>query len=64
MLLAMVEHLGEELDLNALLTLKMEKILINLERTQRLTVSIIDWEPMLLLKTLVRNKATRCLHLE
>jgi hypothetical protein len=60
----MVEHLGEELDLSALLTLKMEKILINLECTQRLTVSIIDWEPILLLKTLVRNKATRCLCLE
>jgi hypothetical protein len=59
----MVEHLTEGLDLNALLTLKMEKSLLNLEGARRLAVSKIDWQSILLLKTLMRNKASRCLRL-
>jgi hypothetical protein len=60
----MVEHLAEVLYLNALLTLKMKKSLINLEGTWRLTVSIEGGQSILLLKTLMRNKASRCLCLE
>jgi hypothetical protein len=50
MLLAMVGHLAEGLDLNDLLTLKSEKSLTNLESTRILTVCIIDWQLILLLK--------------
>jgi hypothetical protein len=64
MLLAMAEHLAEGLDLNALLTLKTDKSLINLDGTQRITVSITDWQSILLLKTIMRNKASRCFCLE
>jgi hypothetical protein len=64
MLLAMAEHLAEGLDLNALLTLKTDKSLINLEGTQRITVSITDWQSILLLKTIMRNKASRSFCLE
>jgi hypothetical protein len=64
MLLATVEHLAEGLDINALPTLKMKKPLINLEGTLRLTMSIIDWQSVLFLKTLMRKKASRCLRLE
>jgi hypothetical protein len=50
MLLATVEHLAEVLDLNTLLTPKMEKFLISLEGTLRITVSIIEGKTILLLK--------------
>jgi hypothetical protein len=57
-------HLAEELFLNTLLTLKVENSLIFLVGTRIPTVSMMDWQLILLLKTLIRNKASRCRRVE
>jgi DNA-binding TFAR19-related protein (PDSD5 family) len=64
MLFAAVTHLVEGLSLEALLTLNVEKSLIWLVGTRRLTVSITEQQLILFLKTLIRNKASRCCRLE
>jgi hypothetical protein len=63
MLFAAVKHLVEGQSLESLLTLKVEKSLICLNGTWRLTVSIIEQQSILFLKTL-RNKASRFCRLE
>jgi hypothetical protein len=61
---AALAHLAEGLCLRALLTLKVEKSLICLTGTRIPTVSMIERQFILPLKTLIRNKASRCLRLE
>jgi hypothetical protein len=61
---AAMTHLAEGLFLNALLTLKVENSLICLVCTRIPTESMIEWQLVLHLKTLVRNKASRCRRLE
>jgi hypothetical protein len=53
-------HLAEELCLSALLTLKVESSLICYVNTRMTAVSMIEWQLILPLKTLIRNKASRC----
>jgi hypothetical protein len=60
---AAMTHLAEGLFLNALLTLKV-KFLIRLVGTRIPTVSMMEWQLILPLKTLIRNKASRCRRLE
>jgi hypothetical protein len=50
---AAVTHLGEELSLETLLTLKVEKSLICLVGTRSPTVSIIQKQPILFLKKII-----------
>jgi hypothetical protein len=57
-------HLSEGLFLHALLTLKVENSLIFLVGTRIPTVSMMEWQLILPLKTLIRNKASRCRRLE
>jgi hypothetical protein len=59
MLFAAVTHLVEGLSLETLLTLKVEKSLICLVDTWRPTVSIVEQQSILFLKTLIKNKASR-----
>jgi hypothetical protein len=59
MLFAAVTHLVEELSLETLLALKLEKSLICLVGTRRPTASIIEQQSILFLKTLIRSKALR-----
>jgi hypothetical protein len=61
---AAVMHLAEWLSLETLLTLKVEKSLICLVGTRRLTVFITEQQSILFLKMLVRNKASRFCRLE
>jgi hypothetical protein len=61
---AALAHLAEGLCLRALLTLKAEKSLICLVGTRIPTVSMIAGQFILLLKILIRNKASRCRRLE
>jgi hypothetical protein len=61
---AAVAHLAEELRLETILTLKVEMSLIFLVRTRRPTVSIIEQQSILFLKTSIRNKASRYYCLE
>jgi hypothetical protein len=51
---AAVTHLVEGLNLETLLALKVEKSLICLVGTRRPTVSIVEQQSILLLKTLMR----------
>jgi hypothetical protein len=64
MLFAPVTRLAEGLSLETLLTLKVEKSIICLVGTRRPTVSVNEKQSMLFLKTLIRNKASRCCSLE
>jgi hypothetical protein len=56
---AAMTHLAEGLCLNALLTLKVESSLICLVGTQIPTVSMMEWQLILPLKTLITNKTSR-----
>jgi hypothetical protein len=60
---AAMMHLAEGLCLSALLTLKVENS-ICLLGTQIPTVSMMEWQFILPLKILIRNKASRCHHVE
>jgi hypothetical protein len=57
-------HLAEGLCIRTLLTLKVENSLLFLVRTRILTVSIMEWQYILPLKTLIRNTESRCRRLE
>jgi hypothetical protein len=59
MLFAAMMHLVEGLNLETLLMLRVQKSLICLVATWRPTVSIIEQQSILVLKTLARNKASR-----
>jgi hypothetical protein len=48
----MLTHLAEELNLTLLFIVKIEKPLINLVGTRRLTVSMIEWQFVLPLEIL------------
>jgi hypothetical protein len=63
-LLAAITHLVEGLSLEIFFTLKVEKSLIFFSGIYRPTVSIIEHKLILFLKTLTRNKASRCCRLE
>jgi hypothetical protein len=56
-LFAAMTHLAERLFLNALLTLKVENSLICLVGTRTPAVSMKEWQLILTLKTLIRNKS-------
>jgi hypothetical protein len=62
--LAAMMHLAEGLCFNALLTLKVEISLICLVRTRIRKMSKMEGQFILLLKTFIRNKASRCRRLE
>jgi hypothetical protein len=64
MLFAVITHLAEGLSLNIFFTLKVEKSLICFAGICKPTVSIIEQQLILFLKTLTRNKASRCCRLE
>jgi hypothetical protein len=64
MSLAAMAYLAEELCLNAQLTQKVENSLICLVSTRIATMSMIEWQFILPLKTLIRNKASICRRLE
>jgi hypothetical protein len=51
-------HLAEGLFLNALLTPEVENSLVCLVGTRIPTVSMMEWQLILPLKTLIRNKAS------
>jgi hypothetical protein len=55
MLFAAVTYPVEGLNLETLLTLKVERSLIGLEGTRRPRVSVIDQQSTMFLKTLIRN---------
>jgi hypothetical protein len=57
---AAMVHLADGTCLNALLTLKVEISLICLVGTLIPTVSMMEWQFILPLKTLKRNKASGC----
>jgi hypothetical protein len=57
---AAMTHPAEGQCLNALLTLKVENSLIFLVGIRIPTVSMMEWQLILPLKTLIRNKALRC----
>jgi hypothetical protein len=59
MLFAAITHLVEGLSLETFLTLKVEKSLICFAGIYNPTVSIIEQQLILFLKTLTRNKASR-----
>jgi hypothetical protein len=59
MLFAAVTHLVEGLGFETLLTLKVEMSQICLVGTRRPTISIIERESVLFLKTLIRNNASK-----
>jgi hypothetical protein len=61
MLFAAVMHLVEGLRFEVLLTFKVEKSLICLVGTRIPTVSIIEQQIILFLKTLIRNNCFRML---
>jgi hypothetical protein len=58
MLFAAVTHLVEGLSLETLLALKVGKFLICLVGTRRPTVSIMEQQSIVFLKTLIRNNAS------
>jgi hypothetical protein len=64
MLFAAVTHLVEGLNLETLLTFKLEKSLICLVGTRRSTVSKIEQQSIVFLKTLIRNNASTFFGLE
>jgi hypothetical protein len=64
MSLAAMTHLAEGLCFNALLTLKVENYLICLVGTRIPTLSKIEGQFILPLKTFIRNKASRCRRME
>jgi hypothetical protein len=55
---AAMTHLAEGLCLNVLLRLKVENSLICLVGTRMPIVSMVKWQFILPLKTLIRNKAS------
>jgi hypothetical protein len=57
---AEMTHLPEGLFLNALLTLKVENSLSCLVDTRIPTVSMMEWQLILPLKTLIISKASSC----
>jgi hypothetical protein len=57
-------HLAEGLKEHALLTQKVENSLIFRVGTRIPTVSMMEWQLILPLKTLMRDKASRCRRLE
>jgi hypothetical protein len=57
-------YLAEGLCFNALLMLKVENPPICLVDTRIPTVSMMEWQFILPLKTLIRNKTSRCRRLE
>jgi hypothetical protein len=61
---AAMAYLAEGLCLNALLNLKAENTFIYLVGTRITTVSMMECQFILPLKTLIRNKASRCRRLE
>jgi hypothetical protein len=63
-LLAAMTHLAEGLCFNALLTLNVDNSLIRLVGTRIPTVSKMEGQFILPLKTFIRNKASRCRRLE
>jgi hypothetical protein len=63
-LLAAITHLVEGLSLETFFTLKVENSLICFAGIYRPTVSIIEQQLIFFLKTLTRNKASRCCLLE
>jgi hypothetical protein len=63
-LFAAATHIAEGLNLDTLLTLKVEKSLIFLVGIRRPTLSIIEQQLIVFLKTLIRNKASRYCCLE
>jgi hypothetical protein len=60
MSLAAMTHLAGGLCLNAPYTLKVKNSLICLVGTRIETMSMMKWQLILPLKTLIRNKASRC----
>jgi hypothetical protein len=64
MLFAAITHLVEGLSLETFFTLKVEKSLICFIGICKPTVSIIEQQLILFLKTLTRNKVARCCRLE
>jgi hypothetical protein len=64
LLFATITHAVEGLNLETFFTLKVEKSLIFFAGICKPTVSIIEQELILFLKTLTRNKASRCCRLE
>jgi hypothetical protein len=61
---AAITHLVEGLSLETFFTLKEEMSLICFEGICKPTVSIMEQELILFLKSLTRNKASRCCRLE
>jgi hypothetical protein len=64
MLFAAMTHLVKGLSVETLLKLKVEKSVICLVGTRRQTMSIIEQQSILFLKTSMRNKASRSCRLE
>jgi hypothetical protein len=62
--LAAETHLTDGLTVKVLLTTKVEKSLILLEGIRKLTVSNMEKQLILFLKTLIRKRASRCFRLE
>jgi hypothetical protein len=63
-LLAAITHLVEGLSLETFFTLKVGKSLTCFAGIYRPTVSIIEQQLIIYLKTLTKNKASRCCRLE
>jgi hypothetical protein len=61
---AAMTHLAEGLCLSALLTLKVENFLICLVGTRISTVSMMEGQFILRLKTQIKDKASNCRRLE
>jgi hypothetical protein len=61
---AAMTNLAEGLCLNVLLTVEVENSLIYLVGIRIPTVSMMEWQLILPLKTPIRNKASRCSRLE
>jgi hypothetical protein len=57
---AALTHAAKGLFLSALLTLKVKNSLNCLEGTRVPTASMMEWQFILPLKALIRNKASRC----
>jgi hypothetical protein len=64
MLFAAITHPVEGLSLETFLTLKVEKSLSCFAGICKPTVYIIEQQLILFLKTLIRNKASKCCRLE
>jgi hypothetical protein len=62
--LAAETHLADGLTLKLWLTTKVEKSIIILEGIRKLTVSNMEEQVILFLKTLIRKRASKCFLLE